>query len=384
MLSKVSSFTKPFHSPFRNDIVGSFLRPARLKKARQQFAEDQLTATGLKKVEDELIIDLIKKEEDVGLQAVTDGEFRRSWYHLDFFWGLQGIKKIQTAGWQLHDGTRARGEGAELTGPLGGRNHPFIEHFEFMKDHISTGIEVKQTLPSPALFLTQLEFPNVIDKTKQIYPTEDALIKAIAQAYDEVLADFYKHGAKIVQFDDSAWSNLIAAKIVDHHTNNYNEFTLSELNTLKQKLLKVNNLTIAGAPDGLIINAHICRGNYKSNWAYSGSYANIADPLFTQEKINAFYLEYDSEHDGGFDVLKKISTDKWVVLGLLTSKNGKLEEKEKIMQRIEDASHYFNLDHLCLSPQCGFASSEEGNILTEEQQWAKLRLIKSITAEIWG
>ncbi len=191
----------------------------------------------------------------MGLQSVTDGEFRRSWYHLDFFWGLQGVKKIQTAGWQLHDGTRAHGEGAELTGPLGGRNHPFIEHFEFMKDHVSSGIEVKQTLPSPALFLTQLEFPNVIDKTRQIYPTEDALIKAIAQAYDEVLADFYKHGAKIVQFDDSAWSNLIAAKIVDHHTNNYNEFTLTELNTLKQKLLKVNNLTIAGAPDGLIINA---------------------------------------------------------------------------------------------------------------------------------
>lgn len=374
---------KLLHSPFRADIVGSFLRPERLKVARQQVANGQLTTAGLKSIEDELIIDLIKKEEDTGLQAVTDGEFRRSWYHLDFFWGLQGVKKIQTDGWQLHDGTQARGEGAELTGPLGGKNHPFIEHFEFMKNHVSKGIEIKQTLPSPALLLTQLQFPNVLEKTKRVYQTEEALIKAIAKAYGEVLTELYEHGAKVIQFDDSAWSNLIAAKVIDKHTDNFNEFTTNELNDIKQKLLKVNNLAIAEAPEELTINAHICRGNYKSNWAYSGSYTNIANPLFTQENINGFYLEYDSELDGGFDVLKNIDTNKWVVLGLLTSKNGKLENKEVIKQRIEEASHYFSLEHLCLSPQCGFASSEEGNILTEDQQWEKIKLIKSIADEIW-
>lgn len=258
-----------------------------------------------------------------------------------------------------------------------------MEHFQFVQDHVSNGIQVKQTIPSPALFLVQLEFPNVIEKTKQFYPSEDELITAIARAYDEVLADLYQQGATVVQFDDSAWSNLIAANIVSQNGDGFQNFTVTQLNTLKQKLLKVNNLTIAGAPDGLTINAHICRGNYKSSWAYSGSYANIAEPLFTQENVHAFYLEYDSDRDGGFDVLQKIDAHKWVVLGLLTSKQGALEDHQTIIQRIEEASNYFDLDHLCLSPQCGFASSEEGNTLTEEQQWAKLRLIKSITDEIW-
>ncbi len=384
MLQIKDKFTVCRHSPYRYDVVGSFLRPENLKEARERFAKQEISKNQLTEVEDQAIIDLINKEESAGLKAITDGEFRRSWYHLDFFWGLQGIKKIQTNGWQLHDGTHARGEGAALNGELSGINHPFIEHFLFVKDHVNKGLEVKQTIPSPALLLAQLELPFNIKSTKTFYSNEDDLIKAIADAYDQVLVDFYKAGLKVVQFDDSAWSSLIAAKIVYHSSTNPLEFTSSEFEELKSKYLKVNNLVIQGAPKGLIINAHICRGNYKSNWAFTGSYAGIADPLFTQENINAFYLEYDTVRDGGFDVLKQIPKDKWVVLGLVTSKDGHLEKSTDIVKRIYEAAKYFDLDHLCLSPQCGFASSEEGNVLTEKQQWDKVDLIRSIAEKIWS
>lgn len=378
----MSTYTKRSLSPFRFDHVGSFLRPQKLLDARAAFAAGQLDQAGLTAVEDETIIDLIHKEEAVGLKAITDGEFRRSWYHLDFFWGLQGIKKITTAGWQLHDGTTARGEGAELTGKLGGKNHPFIQHFEFIRDHISAGSTVKFTLPSPAYLYIQLHFPDVVAQTKAIYPEEADLIQDIANAYDEVLQDLADAGLKTVQFDDSAWSDLIAAKIVAT-PKGWGELTQTQLDQRKQTLLQVNNLTIDGAPADLIINAHICRGNYKSNWAYSGSYDQVADPLFTKEKINGFYLEYDTKRAGGFEVLKTVPQSKWVVLGLVTSKDGQLEDRQVIIDRIREAAQYFPLDHLCVSPQCGFASSEEGNTLTEAQQWAKLAMLQSIAKEVW-
>ncbi|SYW08498.1 5-methyltetrahydropteroyltriglutamate--homocysteine S-methyltransferase [Oenococcus oeni] len=383
MVQIKDKFTVCRHSPYRYDVVGSFLRPEILKEARERFAKQEISLGQLTKVEDQTIIDLINKEESAGLKAITDGEFRRSWYHLDFFWGLQGVKKIKTNGWQLHDGTHARGEGAALDGELGGNNHPFIDHFRFVKDHVSRGFEVKQTIPSPALLLAQLELPFNLESTKTFYSNEDDLIKAIAAAYDQVLADLFKAGLKVVQFDDSAWSSLIAAKLVDHPAANPLEFTSEKFEELKSKYLKVNNLAIEGAPKGLVVNAHICRGNYKSNWAFTGSYAGIANPLFIQEKVNAFYLEYDTARDGGFEVLKQIPKDKWVVLGLVTSKDGHLEKADKIVKRIYEASQYFDLDHLCLSPQCGFASSEEGNVLTEKQQWDKISLIRSIATKIW-
>ncbi|WP_282801527.1 5-methyltetrahydropteroyltriglutamate--homocysteine S-methyltransferase [Secundilactobacillus kimchicus] len=382
MSEQVSThYSKRTTSPFRYDVVGSFLRPDSLKLARQQFAEGAINREELTAVEDQSIIELIHREEKAGLKCVTDGEFRRSWWHLDFFWGLQGVAKTQAAtGYAFHDEV-TRAESAQLTGQIGGGQHPFVDHFKFTRSHASQNVEVKQTIPAPAQFLAELQRPENRATTQAIYATDDELIEAIATAYRQVILDLYAVGCRSIQFDDCTWGMLVSA-----HDGAQPDFAPSDeqLAILKQQYVTVNNLALAELPTDLTVNTHICRGNYHSTWASAGGYDNVADPLFSQENVSAYFLEYDSERAGGFEPLKKVTTDKLVVLGLITSKDGQLEDPETIIDRIHEAGKYVPLDRLCLSTQCGFASTEEGNVLTAQQQWDKIALVKKIATIVWG
>lgn len=374
--------TKRTTSPFTYDIVGSFLRPEKLKTVRTAFEAGEVDRAYLTKIEDEAIIDLIKKEEAAGLRAVTDGEFRRSWWHLDFFWGLQGIEfYIPEHGYFFH-GEETRPGTVIVTGKVSGENHPFVEHFKFTQAHVSEGIEVKQTIPAPAQILVELLRPDVIGKVREVYPTNEELIADIVQAYRQVLADLYTAGARTIQLDDCTWGVLVAP-LPEGFISEEDKDEKEVRKELAQLYLTINNAVLADQPADLTLNTHVCRGNYHSTWAAAGGYDDVADPLFTSENVTAYYLEYDTDRSGGFEPLAKVSGNKKVVLGLITSKDGELEDRKQVINRIKEAAQYIPLDRLSLSPQCGFASTEEGNILTEEQQWKKIALIKNIAEEVW-
>lgn len=374
--------TKRTTSPFSYDIVGSFLRPDKLKEARTDFEAGKITQAELTKVEDEAIIDLINKQEKIGLKAVTDGEFRRSWWHLDFFWGLQGVEFFVPEHGYFFHGEETRPGTVIVTGKISGENHPFVEHFKFTRAHTSEGIEVKQTIPAPAQILVEFLRPDIIEKVREIYPTNEQLIEDIVKAYRQVIADLYAAGARTIQLDDCTWGVLVAP-LPEGFIAEEDKDEKEVRKELAQLYLTINNAVLADQPADLTLNTHVCRGNYHSTWAASGGYDDVADPLFTSENVHAYYLEYDTERSGGFEPLAKVSGDKKVVLGLITSKDGELENRQQVINRIHEAAQYVPLDRLSLSPQCGFASTEEGNILTEEQQWNKIALIKSIAEEVW-
>lgn len=366
-------------APFRFDVVGSFLRPQALKTAREKFATGQLTAEELKAIEDQAITDLVKKQKEVGLKVATDGEFRRSWWHLDFFWGLQGVRKTTNdSTTSVFKSTATRSESAELTGKISGENHPFLEHFKFVKNIAGDDIVVRQTIPSPTQFFHLLTSPKNINNTKQLYPDREELIQDIVKAFKKVIGDLYDAGCRNVQLDDCSWGQFFEGR-----SNAFDQDRSTD-EQRKEEKLRINNLVLADRPEDLIITTHVCRGNFRSSWATSGGYEPVAEALFGKQNVDAYYLEYDSDRAGGFEPLRYVGNDKKVVLGLITSKTPELEDKAEIIQRIREASQYIELDRLYLSPQCGFASTEEGNILTEEEQWAKLRLIKEITEEVWG
>lgn len=378
----MTEFTNRTVSPFRYDIVGSFLRPAELKEAREKFKKGEIDHQQLRAVEDKCIIDLIQKEEKIGLKAVTDGEFRRSYWHLDFFWGLQGVKHVQLEhGYFFHD-EETRKDSVQIEGQISGENHPFVDYFKFVRDHVSPGIQVKQTIPAPAQFLEELIRPENQASVTEHYASLADLDHDVAAAYHQVITDLYNAGCRTLQLDDCTWgisvNNFANLKKKDPQADT------SQLKQLQERFLKVNNEAIAGLPADLTINTHVCRGNYHSTWAASGGYGPVADTLFAKENVTAFYLEYDSDRAGGFEPLAKVPDDKYVVVGLVTSKSGKLEDKQTIIDRLHEAAKFHPLDKLCLSPQCCFASTEEGNILTEEQQWNKIKFIEEIAKEVWG
>ncbi len=379
----MTEFTKRTVSPFRFDVVGSFLRPQELKDARAKYEAGQLSREELTTVEDRSIVDLIKKEEAAGLHAVTDGEFRRSWWHLDFFWGLQGIDKSQSdEGYGFHDET-TRAETAKVVGKVSGEHHPFVEHFKFTRDHVSEGTQVKQTIPSPAQAYFEFLRPENIPSVTEHSPSFDAFAADLVTAYRQVISDLYAAGCRTLQLDDCTWSTFADFAQHPEHIQTAG-FDVQQLEKLEELSVELNNAVITAQPADLVINTHDCRGNYHSTWAATGGYGPIADPLFTREDVNAFYLEYDTNRAGGFEPLAKVPDAKYVVLGLVTSKSGQLEDREAVIKRIHEAAKFHPLDKLCLSPQCGFASTEEGNVLTEDQQWAKVQLIKDIAEEVWG
>ncbi len=361
------------------EAVGSYLRPAELKAAREKFAEGQISATDLRAIEDKLITDVVKKQKEHGLHLITDGEFRRSYWHLDFMWGFNGVEHIELDhGYQFHGEETTHGS-IQLTGKITGENHPFIKDFLFVKQFEEEGIEAKQTCPAPAQFLAELFRGKNAENTRKFYPNTEQLIEDIAEAYRTFFHEIYAAGCRTVQLDDCTWG-----MIVDNDYWKAKQGTGFSLEKEALQYLKVNNLAIEGKPEGLTINTHVCRGNYHSTFATKGAYDPVAPYLFAHENVDTFYLEYDDERSGGFEPLKYVADGKKVVLGLITSKSPKLEDKATVIARIKEASKYVPLERLSLSPQCGFASCEIGNKLTEAEQWAKLDLVREITEEVWG
>lgn len=369
------------HTPFRYDFVGSFLRPDKLKQARADYEAGTITKEQLTAVEDDCIRDLITKTKALGYHVITDGEFRRSTWHLDFMWGFEGIVHEKTVeGNTTFDAEAAMIDDTFLIGKISVKNHPFVEHFKFVKTFEDENTIAKQTIPSPGQFYAYFTGSQLLSTTLDIYGSEEAFAEDVIKAYNEFVREIYAAGCRNLQFDDCVWGGMVNPKIAVALTGRCGE----ALEEYKSLLLRLNNEVVAAAPDDLLINTHVCRGNYHSTFFSSGAYDGVADLLFGEEHVNAYYLEYDDERSGGFAPLAKVSGDKKVVLGLITTKTPVLENKEKVIARIHEAAKYIPLDRLYLSPQCGFASCEIGNKLTEEQQWAKLALVKEIAEEVWG
>ena len=367
-------------TPFRYDFVGSFLRPEKLKKARRQFDEGKINAAALKEVEDEAITELVRKIKDLGYHVITDGEFRRATWHLDFMWAFDGIGHTPTKTGLPFHGEAAMVDDTYIVGKIGlNREHPFVDHFRFVKALEDENTVAKQTIPSPAQFLAQFTMPFNRSCTKKYYPDEQELVEDIVKAYGTVIDDLYAAGCRNLQLDDCTWG-MFADKI--GHT--LYGTTREGIVDFQKSHKDINNKVIANAPKDMIINTHVCRGNFHSTYASEGAYDSVADILFGEENVNAYFLEFDDERSGGFAPLAKVSGEKKVVLGLITSKSPALENKQFVIDRIHDAAKYIPLERLYLSPQCGFASCEIGNKLTEEEQWAKLRLVKEVAQEVWG
>ena len=368
-------------TPFRYDYVGSFLRPERLKKARADFESGMINPSQLKEVEDECILDLVSKIKDLGYHVITDGEFRRSTWHLDFMWGFNGIEHKKTlAGNTTFDGEAAMIDDTYMISKISVKEHPFVEHFKFIKALEDENTIAKQTIPSPGQFYAYFTGAELLTTTLDIYGTEEAFADDVVKAYSEFVAEIYAAGCRNLQFDDCVWGGMVNPKLAVALTGRSGQ----QLEEYKKLILDLNNRVVTLAPTDLIINTHVCRGNYHSTFFSSGAYDGVADLLFGEEHVNTYYLEYDDERSGGFAPLAKVSEDKKVVLGLITTKTPALENKEDVIARIHEAAKYIPLDRLYLSPQCGFSSCEIGNKLTEEEQWNKLRLVKEIAEEVWG
>ena len=366
-------------APFRADIVGSFLRPEELKEARAKYAAGEITADALRDVEDRLIAELICKQKAHGLKVITDGEYRRSYWHLDFMWSFNGVEHIELDHGYFFHGEETTHGSLRLTGKISGEHHPFVDHFKYVKQFEEEGIIAKQTLPAPAQFLAELYRGENARNTESVYPDYDELINDIAAAYRQVFADLLAAGCHTVQLDDCTWGMVVDDDFWQSMAGS--GFTVE---SEAEKYLRVNNLALADLPEGLTVNTHVCRGNYHSTYATKGAYDPVAPYLFARENVSAFYLEYDDERSGSFEALRHVAPDKKVVLGLVTTKSPVLEDKDVVIARIREAAKYVPLERLYLSEQCGFASCEIGNKLTEEEQWAKVDLVRDIAREVWG
>ena len=370
------------NAPFRADVVGSFLRPDVLKQARADFAAGVIDAGALRAVEDEAIRDLVAKQKAAGLHAITDGEFRRSYWHLDFMWGLQGIeRRTSRTGYQFHD-EETTADTAVVTGKISGENHPFVEHFKFVKALEEEGQVARQTIPAPAQTYSEVILDRCDgqqESLRAVYPSDEELIADIAAAYRTVLADLYAAGCRNVQFDDCTWGIYCDRDFVAK-----TGMSPVDIKKVSELGVAINNAALEGKPADLVVNTHVCRGNYHSTYAFEGGYDPVAPYLFANEDVNAFYLEFDTPRAGGFEPLAHVAAGKKVVLGLVTSKQPGLEDEELLVRRINEAAQYVPLEDLCLSPQCGFASCECGNKLTEEEQWAKVALVQRVAKRVWG
>lgn len=367
-------------TPFRYDFVGSFLRPERLKEARRAFDNGDIGYDELKKVEDETITELVSKLKELGYHVITDGEFRRATWYLDFMWALDGVgHKPTKTGLPFH-GEDALVDDTYLVGKLKlSGEHPFVDHFRFVKQFEDENTVAKQTIPSPAQFLAQFLFPFNLESTFAQYESEEAFIDDVVEVYNEFIRQLYDAGCRNLQLDDCTWG-MFTNKSGSILFGTTKEGTVE----VQKKYKDVNNRVIDAAPDDLVVTTHVCRGNYHSTYISSGPYDAVADVLLGEENVSAFFLEFDDERSGGFEPLAKVTEDKKVVLGLVTTKRPELEDKAVLHARIKEASKYVPLERLYLSPQCGFASCEIGNKLTEEEQWAKLRLVKEVAEEVWG
>jgi 5-methyltetrahydropteroyltriglutamate--homocysteine methyltransferase len=369
--------TKP---PFRADHVGSLLRPAVLKQARAQRERGEITAEELKTIEDREIEAVIRKQEEAGLRSVTDGEFRRAFWNYDFLGQLDGVEAYLGERKIKFQGLQPKPMMLRVTGKLGGyRAHPMIEHFKFVAAHAkATTNEAtpKMTMPSPS----SLHFRYGRDAVPvEIYPDMDDFYRDLGEGYRKVLRAFSDAGCRYLQLDEVNFTYLCDPKLRAFVANRG-----EDPETLPHVYARMINAALSDVAPDVTKAMHLCRGNFQSTFVASGGYEPVADILFNEINIDAYFMEYDSDRAGGFAPLRFVPKGKMVVLGLVTSKSGALESKDELKRRIDQAARYIDLDQLCLSPQCGFASTEEGNILAEDEQWAKLRRIVEVADEVWG
>jgi 5-methyltetrahydropteroyltriglutamate--homocysteine methyltransferase len=360
--------------PFRADHVGSFLRPAAVKEARARHEQGALTAAELKSIEDREIEKVVKKQEEVGLALATDGEFRRSFWHFDFFGMLDGVEIYELDHGIQFQGVQTKPKSIRVTGKIGFSNHPMLEHFKFLKAH--TGVVPKMTIPSPTVMHFRLE-PGAV--SKNAYANRDAIFDDLAGAYQKAVRAFYDAGCRYLQFDDTVWAYLCSQEELRKARER-----MSNVDQLQGIYARVINAALEGKPADMTITTHVCRGNFRSTWISEGGYEPVAETLLGKVNYDGYFLEYDSDRAGGFEPLRFLPKgNKSVVLGLVTSKSGTLEKKDDVKRRIDEAAKFAPLEQFCLSPQCGFASTEEGNVLAKEEQWAKLRMIKELANEVW-
>lgn len=366
-------------TPHRFDVVGSFLRPAVLKEARQRFGLDEIDRDALTAAEDAAIRDLVAKQQAAGLGVITDGEFRRTTWHLDFMWAFDGVGHSKTETGLPFQGEDAMIDDTYLTGKVRAGHHPFVDHFAFVQALEDESTVAKLTMPAPAQFFEQMIMPMNVEGTRRFYAKDDDLIEDLAAGYRAVLAEAYAVGCRNVQFDDCSWG-----VVVDPRAEQFFGTDAAGIGRVTEQLLTVNNLALQDRPADLRVSTHVCRGNFHSTWACVGGYDRVAETLFKRENVDAFFLEFDDERSGGFEPLSHVPDGKKVVLGLITTKSPQLEDAQAVIARIHEAARYVPIQNLCLSPQCGFASCEIGNKVTEEEQWAKIALVKRIAEEVWG
>jgi 5-methyltetrahydropteroyltriglutamate--homocysteine methyltransferase len=369
--------TKP---PFRADHVGSLLRPPRLLEARAEHEAGRLAADGLREVEDDAIRDIVAKQESIGLQSATDGEFRRASWHMDFIYQLDGITKESG-----HIAVKFFNEEGEIEftpaalhvdGKLGVSHTIFGDAFSFLRDTVTTNLP-KLTIPSPSM-VHYRGGKAAVDES--VYPELDAFWADLTAAYAEEVRRLGELGCTYLQFDDTS-----LAYMNDPHQREYIASIGGDPERQHVEYIRHINEALTGRPEGMSVTTHMCRGNFRSSWAAEGSYDFVAEALLNDLQVDGFFMEWDDERSGGFEPLRFLPKgDKHVVLGLVTTKRGELESKDELKRRIEEAARYAPIEQLCLSPQCGFSSTVEGNVLTEDEQWAKLRLIVELAEEVWG
>jgi 5-methyltetrahydropteroyltriglutamate--homocysteine methyltransferase len=361
--------------PFRADMVGSLLRSAPLKDAREKHAAGTLDAKGLASVEDAEIKKLVKKQEEIGLQAVTDGEFRRAFWHFDFLENLTGVQGYDTAGIAFK-GVTTKGRSCRVVNKIDfSDSHPHLAHFKYLKK--VTGKVPKMTIPSPSM-LHYRGGRAAVNTT--VYRDMEEYYHDLGNAYAKAVKAFYKAGCRYLQLDDTSLSYFCDPE---------QRKMLSDRGDDPDRLMVVYremiNTATKNRPDDMVITTHTCRGNFKSSFVASGGYEPVADMIFNQIDVDGYFMEWDDDRSGNFEPLRLLpKKGKHVILGLVTTKVGDIESKDNLKRRIEQAAKFAPLSQLCLSPQCGFASTEEGNNVAEESQWAKLRLIVETAKEVWG
>ncbi|MBB1156995.1 5-methyltetrahydropteroyltriglutamate--homocysteine S-methyltransferase [Amycolatopsis nivea] len=366
--------------PFRADHVGSLLRPAVLREARRDHAAGEISAEQLRAVEDDAIRDVVKMQKAAGLESATDGEFRRSSWHMDFIYALGGVsrsdERLHVKFHNLAGDLEFSPPGLQVDGKVRLDEPIFADHFEFLKAHTDPGITPKLTIPSPSMVYYRGGRAAV---SETVYPELDEFFADLSAAYAEQLRAMSALGCTYLQLDDTSLAYLNDPK--------QRELVArmgSDPDTMHLRNISTINAALAGKPDDLTVTTHLCRGNFRSSWVASGSYEFVAEALFGELAVDGFFLEYDDERSGGFEPLRFVPKGKRVVLGLVTSKRPELEDPDALVRRIEEASRYVDVDQLCLSPQCGFSSTEEGNDLTATEQLRKLELIVSTAERVWG
>jgi methionine synthase II (cobalamin-independent) len=366
--------------PFRADHVGSLLRPPALLRAREEHAAGRISDDELRAAEDEAIRDAVAMQRDVGLRSVTDGEFRRASWHMDFIYQLEGVSKAPGhLSVQFHN---EQGDieftpaALQIDGRLGLGETIFAEPFRFLQSVAQDGQTPKLTIPSPSM-VHYRGGRAAIDEA--VYPDLDDFWRDLTGAYADEVARLGELGCRYLQFDDTS-----LAYLNDPRQREMIAAQGADAEHLHEAYIRHINEALDGRPEGMAVTTHMCRGNFRSSWVAEGGYDFVAEPLFNELEVDGFFMEWDDARSGGFEPLRFVPAGKIVVLGLVTTKRGELESKDELKRRIEEASRYVDVDQLCLSPQCGFSSTVEGNVLTYEEQVAKLRLIVETAEDVWG